>query len=514
MIALCFIMQPMAVMAKSSKRTIRYNGKNYTYSKSAVKVVVDDETIKTPYGGVILDNISMVPAYQTFSTSSLGVSYELNASKTTLTLETEQHKVEIPLNKKYMYVDGKKKSLSKEAVQVYDKNTKKTCLMVPGRDVAEALGFVYEWNNSKVTSYFYTKEYLGMDSEEDDVDISTDDPSNSDEENTEFDDTTSDGDSEENSGETDSNNGSSAEDDSLEAPKSYSIKISKPEGMGNNAYEVNDNYWKKQLIITFEDDYSEFYDQNPVEKKKNNVKSVSVEQNGDGGTDIVLTTSKIQGFRITETTDALYVEVGSPQSIYDKIVVIDPGHGGSDPGTNGNGIVEKDKVLEIAKVINGYFEGEDDIKVYFTRLADSVSGMTAGSSGVKNSQMSLPARYNFANEIDADLFVSIHLNSFGTSANGTETFYSAKNTSKNEWGVTSKDLATRMQKAVQSVIGRYNRGVKVNSNLAVLTHTNMPAVLVEAAFVSNKTDAAILKNSDKIDELAQAIHDVIVESFE
>ena len=71
-----------------------------------------------------------------------------------------------------------------------------------------------------------------------------------------------------------------------------------------------------------------------------------------------------------------------------------------------------------------------------------------------------------------------------------------------------------MQKAVQSVIGRYNRGVKVNSNLAVLTHTNMPAVLVEAAFVSNKTDAAILKNSDKIDELAQAIHDVIVESFE
>ena len=102
----------------------------------------------------------------------------------------------------------------------------------------------------------------------------------------------------------------------------------------------------------------------------------------------------------------------------------------------------------------------------------------------------------------------------GTSANGTETFYSAKNTSKNEWGVTSKDLATRMQKAVQSVIGRYNRGVKVNSNLAVLTHTNMPAVLVEAAFVSNKTDAAILKNSDKIDELAQAIHDVIVESFE
>ena len=514
LLAVCFVMQPISIMAKSSKRVIRYNGKDYVYTKSQVNVTVNDKTVKTPFGGIILNNISMLPAYDTFYQSELGTYYEYDEISNELTLETVDTAVRLPINKKYMYVDGKKKTISQATIKVYDKNMKKTRLMVSGRDVSNALGFQYEWNNSKVTSALYTEEYL--DSKEDEVDTDTPEEDNSDNENPDDTQTEEPDNDQSNDTEQPDNTTSDEEDetDAVSIPKNYALKIPKPENMDMDSYEIDDNYWQKEFTITFDDDYSEFYEENSIIKKKSNVSNISVSQDKNDCTQVVLKTKKIQGFRITETKDALYVEVDTPQKIYDKIVVIDPGHGGSDPGTQGNGIVEKDKTLEIAKRVKEYFDGEEEYKIYFTRLADSVSGMTAGSSGVKDSRMSLPARYNFANEIDADLFISIHLNSFGSSPNGTETYYSAKNTSKNDWGITSKELATRMQKAIQSVINRQNRGVKVNSNLAVLTHTNMPAILIETAFVSNKTDASILKNPDKIDEVANAIYDVIVGTFE
>ena len=141
--------------------------------------------------------------------------------------------------------------------------------------------------------------------------------------------------------------------------------------------------------------------------------------------------------------------------------------------------------------------------------------MTAGSSGVSDAHMSLPARYNFANALDADLFISIHVNSYpySSSPNGTETYYSTKNTSKNDWGITSKSFAQSMHKAVQNIIRRTDRGVK-SANFAVLYHTNMPSILIETAFASNKQDAAILKDSNKIKQIGQAIYEVTAKAFE
>lgn len=463
----CFILSIIAqgmtiIRAASKERVIRYNGKNHTYSKSAVRIGVNDKEAKTPFGGVIIDDIALIPAKYVFTMSELNTSYCFDTKKQQVILESEEHQVEIPLNKEYMYVDGKKKKLEKPAMKVYDVQMKKTSIMLPARNVSNALGFVYKWNDSSVSSNIYTKDYL----EETDV------------------------------------------------SKNYTLKISKPNDMEEGAYEVYDNYWEKEFIISFQEDYMEFFEENPIEQKKDNIKSVTVKEGKNGETKILIKTSKIQGFEVTETKNALYIKTDTPQKIYDKIVVIDPGHGGSEPGAKGNSIVEKDKVLEIARYIKQHFDDNQEIKAYFTRLDNSVTGMTAGSGKIKNSQMSLAARYNFANEINPDLFISIHINSFGSSPNGTETYYSSKNTSKNDWGMTSKELANRMQSAVQEVIGRQNRGVKVNSNLAVLTHTNTPAALLEIAFLSNKVDSEILKDEYKMKELSEAIYTTIVEAFD
>ena len=493
------------VMAASSQRKIRYNNKTYTYTKSKVNIVVDDLIITTPFGGLILDNIAMVPAYQTFKKSGLQTYYEYNSSKKTLLIENLNHSIEFPLGKKYAYIDGVKKSIPYPAIFVKDMVTKKSCLMVPGRATAEALGYEYTWDNSSVTSSITSSDEEDsnddIDNEEDISDVddknqdsTTDDSSDveDDENDTDMDDT---------------------EDTQIQIPKKYAVKIPIDDTL--ESYTEEDNYWENQYKIELDDDYASFYEEATIQKKQSNVKSISVEENEDGNTEIILTTSKIQAFRVTKGKDALYVEVGDPKAIYEKVVVIDAGHGGKDDGTKGNGVTEKNTTLAIAKEAKKNFDKDTSFKVYYTRLSDSVKGMTAGSSGVSDAHMSLPARYNFANALDADLFISIHVNSYpySSSPNGTETYYSTKNTSKNDWGITSKSFAQSMHKAVQNIIRRTDRGVK-SANFAVLYHTNMPSILIETAFASNKQDAAILKDSNKIKQIGQAIYEVTAKAFE
>lgn len=490
------------VMAASQQRKIRYNNKTYTYTKSKVNIVVDNLTISTPFGGLILDNIAMVPAYYTFKKSELEASYEYNSSKKTLTIENLDHSIEFPVGKKYAYIDGVKKTIPYPSILVKDMTTKKSCWMVPGRATAEALGYQYTWDNSTVTSYITSSDEEDVSSDNDEDQIDSDDSIQ------DSDTDSSDADDDENDVDTDD-----SDNNQSQIPQKYAVKIPIEDTL--ESYIEEDNYWEKQYIIELDDDYSDFYEDTAIQKNQSNIKKISVDENENGNTEIVITTSKIQAFRVTKAEDALYVEAGDPKSMYEKVIVVDAGHGGTDTGTTGNGVVEKNTTLAIAKEVKKNFDKDTSFKVYYTRLADSAKGMTAGSSGVSNSHMSLPARYNFANSLNADLFISIHVNSYPYSStpNGTETYYSTKNTSKNDWGITSKSFAQKMQKAIQPIIGRTNRGVKA-ANYAVLYHTNMPAILIETAFASNKQDAAILKNSSKIAEIGKAIYDVTAEAFE
>jgi N-acetylmuramoyl-L-alanine amidase len=105
---------------------------------------------------------------------------------------------------------------------------------------------------------------------------------------------------------------------------------------------------------------------------------------------------------------------------------------------------------------------------------------------------------NAANESKSDLFVSIHCNSFSDpSANGTETWYHAS--SKN-----GKKLADYIQKQLVSTTKLVNRGIKT-ANYQVLRDTNMPAVLIETAFISNMKECAMLGDPYWQDEFAKAI---------
>jgi len=173
-------------------------------------------------------------------------------------------------------------------------------------------------------------------------------------------------------------------------------------------------------------------------------------------------------------------------------VVIDPGHGGPDPGAIGiGGIRETDVVLEISKKVKNLLS-EKGVKVSLTRTNDV--------------DLDLPPRVSIANNTDADIFVSIHANASRgkrRDINGLETFYYR--------GWRGRLLAKGIQKQILRVSpGSPDRGVK-QGRFYVIKNTRMPAVLVEIGFLTGRLDARRLEKITHRKRLAYAIAKGILE---
>jgi N-acetylmuramoyl-L-alanine amidase len=163
-------------------------------------------------------------------------------------------------------------------------------------------------------------------------------------------------------------------------------------------------------------------------------------------------------------------------------ICVDAGHGGTDPGAVGpTGLEEAGVALDLCNLVANQLD-DLDIDIMLTREADVF--------------VELEERCNIANDWEADYFVSIHLNSNGSSAVGIETLYKSDD---------GKDLATIIQKALINATGDTDRGIKYRDDLYVLNSTDMPAVLVEVGFISNPTYEGKFKTDEYLDLIANAI---------
>lgn len=173
-----------------------------------------------------------------------------------------------------------------------------------------------------------------------------------------------------------------------------------------------------------------------------------------------------------------------------RLVVIDAGHGGKDPGTSSlAGVLEKDINLAIALRVDELLMQEQDIITVLTRSEDTYP--------------TLDERVRIANEEQADIFISIHANSGSAAASGTETLYSRD---------VSIPLADTVHKHLIEATGLNDRKVKYQ-NLKVTRETIMPAILVETGFLSHPEDEAVLKDPAVQDRIAAGIVAGIKEYF-
>ena len=171
-------------------------------------------------------------------------------------------------------------------------------------------------------------------------------------------------------------------------------------------------------------------------------------------------------------------------------IFIDPGHNysGLDTGAHGNGLKEQDITYLIAERLKAKLECVGfEIKMSRNSLQDNCDNSSITKS--------LRHRYSMANEWGADYFVSIHCNAGG--GTGTEVY-------SNVYGSKAYKLSECIQKRIVKRIGLSDRGVKT-ANFAVLTGTNMPAVLVETAFIDKAQDAKILGSESGREDFATAI---------
>lgn len=219
-----------------------------------------------------------------------------------------------------------------------------------------------------------------------------------------------------------------------------------------------------------------------------------------------LTFDKLYVPELFEDDENYYISLRRPKDVYNKILVVDIGHGGRDAGTfsGDRRIFEKDTVLDFGLKLKELFDKQDDIKVYFTRLSDVY--------------LYRRPRADLANGLDADFFLSIHNNNYtvmGMPINfnevrGSEIHYNERVKSKK---VSSKRFATLILDNICKAINTKKRGVVEGSELYVLGHTVMPSALLEIGFLTNKDDLKIIQNNEKMDACAKAVYDAVLQAF-
>ena len=223
------------------------------------------------------------------------------------------------------------------------------------------------------------------------------------------------------------------------------------------------------------------------------------------------------------------ITLGAALGLKIKTIVIDPGHGGKDPGAVYNGLKEKDIVLEISKYLYEYLKSDPDLNIHLTRNKDIF--------------IPLEERTAIANKLKADIFISIHANAAkNKAASGLETFVfnvtndrAALEVAALENQATTKSISdlqgilkdilkySKLEESVSlagsvqsclvknvSASTKQNLGVK-QAPFYVLVGATMPAILVETGFLSNNSDASKLKTSAYRKKVAKGIYDGLKE---
>lgn len=232
------------------------------------------------------------------------------------------------------------------------------------------------------------------------------------------------------------------------------------------------------------------------------------------------------------------VALGHDDTDKDKFkVVLDAGHGGHDSGNRGGGYYEKDIALSIVLKVGAILEKKSDFEVIYTRKDDRF--------------IELNKRADIANKAKADLFVSVHCNSHGSQAHGTETFALGLHRNESNFEIAKKEnavilleddyqnnyegfdpnspesiigltlmqeeyleqsltLASLIQNQFTKKLKRNNRGVK-QAGFIVLYRTYMPSVLVETGFLTNKNEGPYLNSNKGQEDMAKSITNAVLQ---
>jgi len=193
-------------------------------------------------------------------------------------------------------------------------------------------------------------------------------------------------------------------------------------------------------------------------------------------------------------------------AVANRLIVIDAGHGGEDPGAVRPGCLpEKDITLAIAKKLEKYLSEAGAIVINLRQDDKDLAGEDFQGSLSERKRKDLTERIAIANNQHADLFISIHVNADPSPRwYGAQTFYKMNDEA-------SKQLAESIQRELKQNLKNTKREAKAGSYY-LIDRTKMPTVLVEVGFISNPQEAALLQNDEYQSRVAYAIYQGIVKN--
>ena len=211
-----------------------------------------------------------------------------------------------------------------------------------------------------------------------------------------------------------------------------------------------------------------------------------------------MTLDTVYVHKVYEDDSYIYIDLVDPHKVYDRIIVVDAGHGGSDVGTYTPDMkyLEKDINLNIVKYLKELLD-QENIKVYYTRTSDE--------------KVYLNPRVNLANNVKADFFISIHCNSnVDQNPYGTEVLY-GKN--RKHYPIDTKELATICLEEVIKEAGTKDMGIISGENIYIINKSKVPVSLIEVAFMSNKKDMEYLSKDENQKKIATGIFNGILNAY-
>lgn len=457
---------------------LKYDGKDYVYDLPPISLYINNELVQTTVMPPIqLNERVLVPTREVFQ--PMGASVEWKPAERKVYVYDGMTLLVLEVDKKEAFVNGEIKTLDVPPKIINDK------VMIPMRFISEQLGFKVVWQGGTNRSVSIEKM---IPAETVTPMLPVSDPLAS------------------------GTEGQEMIIDPVQVPVNVPIPnyentlnhieynyedgtliLEKPPLLSVNSMTVTDIYRERKLIVDLGGDYSQFFDGGNLVGVNGKIKGIAIDNTN--GTKLMINTFTIHDLNIFEQDNKIHIQLVKPSEKYNTIVVLDPGHGGSDPGTSGGGLIEKNLNLTFALDTYNLLLNDPNIKVYITRETDV--------------KPSLQERVNIANEIEADLFVSIHNNYIDkTTVNGTETFYF--NSSADLRG---KGFAQIVQTNIVQTFGMADRKAKP-SEYFVVRNTKMPAVLIEVGFLSSSKDRAVLSQPDFSPRLAQVIYQSILTYFQ
>lgn len=214
---------------------------------------------------------------------------------------------------------------------------------------------------------------------------------------------------------------------------------------------------------------------------------------------VLLELDSVYAYIIYEDTDYYYIDLKNPHDVYDKIIVIDPGHGGKDAGaiSKDDNYYEKNINLGIVLQLKALLD-QENIKVYYTRTGDD--------------KVFLRPRVTLANSVNCDYFISIHCNANEvTSPNGSEVLYYDTIFK----GVKSKDLANIFSQELAKSIDLKSKGIikRNQDDIFIMDKSVVPTILIEVGYVTNKGDLDYLLRTENQKKVAEGIYNAILRAY-